>query len=153
MKRSVFRICALLLSGASPWLLAQAPAPNEAALPPAALAHADGEKIFRHICQGCHMPDARGASGAGSFPALAGDPRLASARYAAAIILHGRRNMPAFGPRPDLRGFDAMLHVDLSDAQIAAVVNFIRSHFGNRYADTLDAADVAALHPATAHKR
>jgi mono/diheme cytochrome c family protein len=152
MMRSACWMLALLLSGVSPWLAAQAPAPDETVLPPAALARADGEPIFRHICQGCHMPDAHGASGAGSYPALAGDPRLASARYAAAIILHGRRNMPAFGPRPDLQGFDAMMHVDLSDAQIAAVVNFIRSHFGNRYADGLSAADVAALHLATAPK-
>ncbi|MEW9623409.1 c-type cytochrome [Rhodanobacter geophilus] len=40
------------------------------------LAQASGQQIFEHICQACHMPDARGASGAGRFPALAGDARL-----------------------------------------------------------------------------
>lgn len=152
MKRAFTWIGVLLLCGVSPWLIAQAPAPDDAVLPPAALAHANGEQIFRHICQSCHMPDARGASGAGTYPALAGDPRLASAAFAATTVLFGRRDMPAFGPRPDLHGFDAMLHVDLDDAQIAAVVNYVRSHFGNRYSGTLSAADVAALHPAAAHK-
>lgn len=131
---------------------AQTPAADDAVLSPAVLAQADGAQIFRHICQGCHMPDARGATGAGSYPALAGNPHLASARYAAAIILHGRRDMPGFGPRPGLQGFEALMHVDLSDAQIAAVINYVRSHFGNRFADELSAADVAALHPDTARK-
>jgi mono/diheme cytochrome c family protein len=131
---------------------AQSPAADEAVLPPAVLAHASGEQIFQHICQGCHMPDARGATGAGTYPALAKDANLESAAFAAATVLSGRRDMPAFGPRTDLQGFEAMLHVDLDDAQIAAVVNYIRSHFGNHYADTLSAADVAALHPPTPHK-
>lgn len=131
---------------------AQGPVADAAILPPDALAHADGEQVFRHICQGCHMPDARGATGAGTYPALAGDPKLASATFAAEIVLVGRRDMPSFGPRPDLQGFDAMRHVDLNDAQIAAVVNYVRSHFGNHYADTIGAADVAALHPQTPRK-
>ena len=111
-----------------------------------------GGEVYRGICQGCHMPDARGATGAGTYPALAKDANLESAAFAAATVLSGRRDMPAFGPRTDLQGFEAMLHVDLDDAQIAAVVNYIRSHFGNHYADTLSAADVAALHPPTPHK-
>ncbi len=36
----------------------------------------------------------------------------------------------------------------LSDAQIAEIVNYIRSHFGNHYRERLTAAEVAALqHP------
>ncbi len=118
-------------------------------LSPQQLSHASGEQIFRHICQGCHMPDAQGASGAGSYPALAGDPRLASARYMAAVVLNGRRNMPSFMTRTDLTGFAAMMHVSLGDADIAAVVNYVRSHFGNAYRDKITAAEVAALHANT----
>ena len=125
---------------------------TEALLTPQALAHADGEQIFRHICQGWHMTDAHGDTGAGNYPALAGDANLASADFVAATLLFGRRNMPAFGPRPDLQGWDAFLHVDLSDAQIASVVNYVRGHFGNRYSGQLTAAEVAALHPATPRK-
>ena len=109
------------------------------------LAAADGEAVFRGICQGCHMPDARGARGAGSYPALTGNPRLVSPQYMAAVILHGRRDMPSFKPPPDgearfLRG------AGLSDAQIAGVINYIRTHFGNQYTDSISADDVAALH-------
>jgi mono/diheme cytochrome c family protein len=36
----------------------------------------------------------------------------------------------------------------LSDAQIADVVNYVRSHFGNRWKDKATSAQVAALpHP------
>ncbi len=110
------------------------------------LAHASGEQIFQHICQGCHMPDARGATGAGNYPALANDPHLASAQFMAAVVLNGRRDMPSFVVRHDLQGFEALVRVSLDDAQIAEVVNYVRSHFGNHYADKLSAADVAALH-------
>ena len=30
-----------------------------------------GEALFKGICQGCHMPNAQGAVGAGAYPALA----------------------------------------------------------------------------------
>lgn len=110
------------------------------------LAQASGEQIFQHICQGCHMPDARGAVGAGHYPALAKDPNLASAQFMTAVVLNGRSDMPSFVVRHDLHGFEAMVRVGLEDAQIADVVNYVRSHFGNEYADKLSAADVAALH-------
>jgi mono/diheme cytochrome c family protein len=109
-----------------------------------ALGGADGKTIFEHICQGCHMPDAKGAMGAGTYPALAGNPRLASPQYMAAVILHGRRDMPSFiqtgeaGPLEDAK---------LSDTQIADVVNYVRTHFGNHYADRITAQEVAGMHP------
>lgn len=104
---------------------------------------ADGKTIFEHICQGCHMPDAKGATGAGTYPALAGDPRLVSPQYMAAVVVHGRRDMPSFvqtgeaGPLEDAK---------LSDAQIADVVNYVRTHFGNHYTDRITAHDVAGMH-------
>lgn len=99
-------------------------------------AHVTGEQIFTHVCQGCHMPDAKGALGAGRYPALAGNPKLASAAYPAAMVINGRGGMPPFG----------ML---LSDAQVADVVNYVRTHFGNTYQDALTADDVKAFRPAT----
>jgi len=91
-----------------------------------------GENIYRAICQGCHMPDARGAKGAAEYPALAANPRLSSAAYPAAMVLTGRRAMPAFGN-------------SLTDEQIAEVVNYVRSHFDNRYVDTLTVEAVTRL--------
>jgi mono/diheme cytochrome c family protein len=35
----------------------------------------------------------------------------------------------------------------LSEAQIAAVINYVRSHFGNHYKDEITAAEVKALDP------
>jgi len=79
----------------------------------------------------CHMPDAGGAVGAGRYPALAKDPTLVSRQFMALTILMGRRNMPAFGARHAI-GFGGPPAV-LSDAQIASVINYVRSHFGNHY--------------------
>lgn len=108
-------------------------------------AAADGEAVYRSICQGCHMPDAKGARGAGAYPSLAGNPRLVSPQYMAAVILHGRRDMPSF--KPATPGEDRfVLDVGLSDAQIADVINYIRTHFGNQYTDNISADDVAAMH-------
>lgn len=111
------------------------------------IASAHGEAIFHAICQGCHMPDAKGATGAGTYPALTNNPRLASPQYMAAVILFGRHDMPSFVERPpDRKNFfkDTML----TDAQIADVINYVRTHFGNHYTNAITAADVAAMHPA-----
>jgi mono/diheme cytochrome c family protein len=78
------------------------------------------------------MPDAKGAVGAGYYPALAGNQKLASAAYPALVVLKGRHGMPAFGDY-------------LSDAQVVEVVNYVRSHFGNQYPDALTSAEVAKL--------
>jgi mono/diheme cytochrome c family protein len=94
-----------------------------------------GEAIYRGICQGCHMPDAHGAVGAGAYPALAGDPRLASSLYPALVVVRGQKAMPSFGPA-------------LSDEQIAAAVNYVRTHFGNHYTDAVTAAQVQTLRAA-----
>ena len=105
-----------------------------------------GEEIYRNICQGCHMPDGHGAHGAGTYPAIGGNPKLASAHFAASTIYHGRHNMPHFGPQPELGEFEAFVTVHLDDEEIASVVNYVRSHFGNHYTDELTAKDIVALH-------
>jgi len=106
----------------------------------------DGEQLYQGICQGCHMPDGIGATGAGYYPAFAGNPNLVSAQYTALVILNGRRNMPSFGGS-DLVGDVIWFSVTLSDEQVASVANYIRSHFGNVFDDELTAADVMALRP------
>jgi mono/diheme cytochrome c family protein len=115
-------------------------------LTPDALANAGGEEIYRRVCHACHMPDGRGAVGAGTYPALAGNPHLESAQFTAATVALGRHNMPHFAPEAGLGEFEAFVTLHLDDRQIAAVVNYVRSHFGNHYTDELTPADVAALH-------
>jgi mono/diheme cytochrome c family protein len=104
-----------------------------------------GEQVYTRICQGCHMPDGRGAQGAGNYPALAGNPALASANFVAATILNGRRNMPSFKYDADFEFFFGPTW--LTDTQVANVVNYVRTHFGNRFEGPITPADVAALHP------
>jgi mono/diheme cytochrome c family protein len=97
-----------------------------------------GEDLYKGICQGCHMPDGKGATGAGAYPALANNVRLLSGLYPIGVVLNGRRAMPPFG-------------ADLSDAQIAAVINYVRAHFGNHYRDSVSAAAVKAARGAAAN--
>jgi mono/diheme cytochrome c family protein len=110
---------------------------------PAPQSAMDGRQIYQHICQGCHMADAGGAVGAGHYPALAKDPTLVSRQFMALTLLKGRRNMPAFGVKHAI-GFVGP-PATLSSAQIAAVVNYVRTNFGNHYRDQITAAEVAAL--------
>jgi mono/diheme cytochrome c family protein len=91
-----------------------------------------GEAVYRDICQGCHMADAKGATGAGSYPALAKNSRLSNAGYVLTMVMNGHKAMPPF------RG-------QFTDQQVADVVNYVRSHFGNRYKDTVKETDVKAL--------
>ncbi len=101
-----------------------------------------GEQIYRNICQGCHMPAGEGAKGAGSYPALAHNARLASWQYVAITVLNGRNAMPSFGRA------GSSLAPQLSDADVADVINYLRTHFGNRYPRRVSSAQVASLpHP------
>jgi mono/diheme cytochrome c family protein len=92
----------------------------------------DGGSIYRAICQGCHMPDGKGAQeGAGHYPALAQNPSVGNTPYILHNVIHGRYGMPGFGAA-------------LDDAQIAAVANYVRTHFGNHFDDTVKAEDAKA---------
>ena len=93
-----------------------------------------GEALYANSCQACHMPDARGATGAGTSPALAGNKNLEAGSYAVSVVVHGQRGMPPIG-------------FMMSDEQVAAVVNYVRTHFGNTYQDAVTAEDVKALRP------
>lgn len=91
-----------------------------------------GEDLYMRVCAACHMPDAKGAEGAGFYPALAGNPRLQSGGYPAYVVINGLNGMPPLGEL-------------MTDEQVADVVNYVRTHFGNDYKDAVQAADVSAL--------
>jgi mono/diheme cytochrome c family protein len=93
-----------------------------------------GEGLYADLCQGCHMPGGVGAVGAGAYPALAQNPNLTEAGYPLALVVNGRNGMPPFGEL-------------LTDQQVAAVVNYVRTHFGNAFADEVTAADAQAARP------
>jgi mono/diheme cytochrome c family protein len=91
-----------------------------------------GEEVYTQVCQACHMADAKGGSGAATIPALAKNPRLADAGYPIGMVLQGRGAMPSL---TDL----------LSPSQIAAVVTYVRTHFGNSYRKPVTEADVKTM--------
>jgi mono/diheme cytochrome c family protein len=90
-----------------------------------------GELLYKRVCAGCHMPDAKGAKGAGMYPALAANKNLAAAGYPLYIVLHGKNGMPPVGKM-------------MTDAQVADVVNYVRSNFGNKYKDKVKPEDAKA---------
>ena len=91
-----------------------------------------GEQVYVQFCQACHMADAKGGSGAATIPALAGNPKLATAGYPISLILKGRGAMPSLADM-------------LAPTQIANVTGYIRTHFGNNYTAPVTAEDVARL--------
>jgi mono/diheme cytochrome c family protein len=105
-----------------------------------------GADIYAHLCQACHMAEGAGAVGAGRFPKLAGDPALRSWEYVGLTVLNGKHGMPPFGSAERMGPLTLSIH--LSDSQVAAVVNYVRTHFGNRYRSHVSAAQIKALpHP------
>ena len=99
---------------------------------PGPLPYRDGQSVYRAICQSCHMADGKGAQGAGMYPALAGNPKLVAATDPVHVALNGKNGMPSF------KRF-------LNDEQIAAVVNYVRTNFGNRYTDSVSVDDVKKM--------
>ena len=93
-----------------------------------------GKDLFASACQGCHMPDGRGAAGAGTYPSLSKDSNLEAGSYPAYVVVRGQKAMPPVG---------AMM----SDDQVATVVNYLRTHFGNQYNDAVTAEDVKRIRP------
>jgi mono/diheme cytochrome c family protein len=88
-----------------------------------------GEAIYRSLCQGCHMPQGEGAKGAGAYPPLARNKKLEAGGYAVYLVVNGQRGMPPFGEM-------------MTDGQVAEVVNYVRTHFGNNFTDAVTSTDV-----------
>lgn len=100
------------------------------AAPAAALAAPPPQSLFMDNCSACHQATGKGIKGA--FPALAGSPLVqGDPAILAATVLNGRAGMPAFKD-------------DLSDADLAAILTYVRSSWGNK-AKPVTAADVAKV--------
>jgi mono/diheme cytochrome c family protein len=112
----------------------------------AAHAQPDGRAVFDVQCAACHQPDAKGVPG--QFPPLAGNADIFLARdYPARVVLFGLSGKIKVNGRV-IDGAMPPLGDILKDAEIAAVVNYVRAAFGNEAAKTmapLDAATVAGL--------
>lgn len=94
------------------------------------------DQLFNQNCAACHQATGKGVPGA--FPALAGNAFVQGpAAPVAATVLNGRGAMPSFG-------------AELSDAQIAAVLTYVRSSWGN-HASAVSPALVAGARNAGSH--
>ena len=94
-----------------------------------AFAQESGQAQFLSTCSACHQPTGLGIKGA--FPALAGSAFVqGDATAVATLVLNGRAGMPRF-------------KADLTDQQIAAVLTYVRSAWGN-HAGPVTPALVAA---------
>jgi mono/diheme cytochrome c family protein len=101
-----------------------------------------GENLYKQNCVPCHREDGKGVPGV--YPSLAQSP-VANGDPAALVrwVLAGER--PA--SMPDGRYATQMLQFGwMKDQQAAAVLSYVRGHFGNS-APPLDAAAVAAARP------
>ena len=96
----------------------------------AAVAHAATPKsLFDDNCSACHQTSGKGVKGA--FPALAGDPFVqGDPAPLMATVLAGRAGMPSFKD-------------DLNDADLAALLTYVRTSWGNK-GKPLTPADIAA---------
>ena len=84
----------------------------------------DGSAIFSQVCAACHQADGKGLAGA--FPPLAGSSVVndKDPTQMITIVLGGYDARAEFGVMPAQAE-------SLTDAQITAVVNHVRSSFGN----------------------
>lgn len=106
MKHHILTLAALLAAAHG----AQAQAP-------AAAPAADGKTLFAKNCAACHQASGKGIPGA--FPALAGNAFVQGAPDdVATVLLKGRGGMPDFSG-------------SLDDAEIAQVLSYVRSSWGN----------------------
>ncbi|RFP10008.1 MULTISPECIES: cytochrome c [unclassified Duganella] len=90
----------------------------------------DGKALFMKNCAACHQATGKGIPGA--FPALAGNKFVQGKGVdVAAVLLKGRGGMPDFSD-------------SLSDQEIATILSFVRSNWGNQAAP-LSEPEVLAL--------
>jgi cytochrome c oxidase cbb3-type subunit 2 len=98
----------------------------------------DGGAVFSQVCAACHQADAKGLPGA--FPPLAGSPIVNDKDPIKMIDIvlggYNGRASEGYGPMPPQAEV-------LTDEQIAAVINHVKSSFGNNAPPT-DAATVKA---------
>jgi cytochrome c6 len=99
-------------------------------LAPVHAADVDGKAVFQKNCAACHMATGKGIPGA--FPALAGNKFVQGPeKDPATVLLKGRGGMPDFSQ-------------SLNDADIAAVLTYVRGAWGNK-AGALTEQQVASV--------
>ncbi len=100
---------------------------------PALASAATPQSQFMDNCSACHQPTGKGVPGA--FPPLAGSAFVqGDPKAVMTTVLNGRGGMPSFKD-------------DLSDADLSAILTYVRSSWGNK-GSAIKPADVAAARAA-----
>ncbi len=109
---------------------------------------ASGEELYGR-CVPCHMANGEGMMG--SFPPLAGSEIInGGVTRPVAVLLHGLTGpVTVKGATYEGNMFAYGAGVPMSDEEVAAVLTYVRSNFGNS-ASSVTAEDVARVRAATA---
>jgi mono/diheme cytochrome c family protein len=101
-----------------------------------------GGEIYLSSCAFCHDPEGKGV--AGVIPALAGNPAVTAEgpENVIRVVLGGLKATHGLAPMP-------AIGVDMPDADIAAVVNYVRTSWGNAAPANAGAGSVADLRQKT----
>jgi mono/diheme cytochrome c family protein len=106
----------------------------------------DGEQVYGSICITCHQADGNGLQGA--FPPLAGSAvATGDAEVSIKIVLSGLTGEMTRGGAT-YNGMMTPWGGTMSDGDIAAVLTYVRSNFGNS-ADAVTEAQVAEVRAGT----
>ena len=98
----------------------------------------DGKKVYDTYCISCHMENGMGVKGA--FPSLVKTGNLSDKNRLVKIILQGMR-----GPlKVNGISFDGeMAGIEMTDKEVADVINYIRNSWGNK-APLVQVAEIPA---------
>lgn len=109
---------------------------------------ARGEHVFKANCAACHQPAGQGVTGA--FPPLAkSDFLMADRDRAIRVVMHGRSGaITVNGAQYN----GVMPSLQLSNTDIAAVLSYVRSTFGNNASDVISVGDVRKVRAGPAPK-
>lgn len=101
-----------------------------AASAPAAASAAPPKSLYEDNCSACHQATGKGIKGA--FPTLVAAPLVTGpSGPLVTTVLNGRAGMPAFKD-------------DLNDADLAAIMTYVRTSWGNK-AKPVTTAEIAAI--------
>ena len=118
-------------------------AATERELPRAELL-ARGQQVYAANCAACHQLGGEGTAGA--FPPLArSDYLMADKDRAIGVVLHGLSGEVTVNGQ---KFNGVMPSLGLSDTDIAAVLSYVRTNFGNRASDLVSLRDVSRVRAA-----
>ncbi len=94
---------------------------------PLAASIKNGQSVYATYCMSCHMEDGNGVEGA--FPSLVKTNHLNDKNKLVKIILQGMRGQTVVN---GITYNGEMAGLNLTDQEVADVINFIRNSWGNK---------------------